>query len=126
MSYKIGNVNSILTHWGLFGEYVTLDTLETVQKKTNKKEYLEHLTNYIYTHPNEYKIKYWDVPKELMRTDVRLTIDNKGDFEICRSIINYLQTNDLNWSYKNILIYLEANQNLFEKMQKNIITNKKF
>lgn len=126
MSYKVGGVNTILTHWGLFGEYVTLDTLEMVQKKTNKKEYLEHLTNYIYTHPNEYKIKYWDVPKELMRTDVRLTIDNKRDFEICRNIIDYLQINDLDWSYKNILIYLEANQNLFEKMQRNIITNKKF
>jgi len=126
MSYKVGNINSILTHWGLFGEYITLSALETVQKKTNNKEYLEHVTNYIYLHPNEFKIKYWDAPKELIRSDVRLTIDNQEDFEICKKIIEYLQKHNLDWSYKNIINYLDMNQNLIEKMRKIILANKKF
>ena len=28
ISYKINNKNAVLTHWGLFGEYVTLKALE--------------------------------------------------------------------------------------------------
>ncbi|MFX1257981.1 MAG: cytidylyltransferase domain-containing protein [Promethearchaeota archaeon] len=120
MSYKIGKKNVILTHWGFFGEYVTLDALKKVQEKTKNKFYLEHVTNYIYTHPNNFNIKFWDVPPELMRDDIRLTIDTAEDYQICKKIVSYLKENKLEWHYNKILEYLENNPDLNERIKKNI------
>jgi len=126
MSYEINGINAILTHWGFFGEYVTLNALKKVKSKTNKLMYQEHVTNYIYTHPNEFNIKYWDVPQKLSLEDVRLTIDTVEDFDICVDIIEYLNTHNLEWNYKNIINYLENNPKLFQKMRENIKKNRKF
>ena len=125
ISYKIGSKNAILTHWGLFGELVTLNALEKVQKRTKDQKDLEHVTYYIYNHPDEFKIKYIDAPKKLLREDIRLTIDTYEDFQICREIIEYLEKNKLKWSYKNILEYLDDNKYLLEKMVFNIENNEK-
>lgn len=125
MSFEINGTNAILTHWGLFGEYVTLNALKRVQKLTDKQEYLEHVTNYIYTNSPDFKIKLWSVPKILMRKDVRLTIDTIEDFELCKIIIDYLDTHNLDWNYTNIINYLQKNPNLFQKMQENIKKNRK-
>lgn len=125
MSYQVNEVNTILTHWGMFGEYVTLDALEKVQQNTTQGEHLEHVTNYIYTHPKEFRIKYWNVPKELWRDDIRLTIDTVEDFKICKEIIEYLKIHNLDWNYNNIINYLESSPQLFEKMRENIKKNKK-
>lgn len=43
------------THFGFWAEYVTLAALELVARKTVEKVYHEHVTNYIYTHPNDFK-----------------------------------------------------------------------
>ena len=125
MSYQINGINTILSHWGLFGEYITFEAMRKAQKRTNKKEYLEHVTNYVYTNPKEFRIKYWNVPQDLLREDVRLTIDTLEDFEICKVIIEYLNTHNLDWNYKNILNYLENNPMLSQKMRENIKKNKK-
>lgn len=125
MSYKIGETNAILTHWGLFGEFVTLKALKTVQQKTINNFYLEHVTNYIYTHPNEFKIKFFDVPQELLRRDVRLTIDTLDDFKICKNIIKYLTQRHLIWNYINILEYLNKFPSVLKDMLINIKRNEK-
>lgn len=120
ISYKIFDTNVVLTHWGFFGEYVTLNALQKVEKKTKEKLDLEHVTLYIYNHPNEFNLKYLEVPEELERLDLRLTIDTIDDFEICKNIVNYLKINELDWHFKNILTYLNENPKIKEKMRKNI------
>jgi len=125
VSYRINDLNAILTHWGLFGEYVTLDALKKVQTKANTKEYFEHVTNYIYTHPEEFKIKYLDVPLEIKRRDIRLTIDTIEDFRICKNIIEILEENNLKWNYKNILSIINNNKEILDQMKISINNNKK-
>lgn len=126
ISYRVSNINGILTHWGLFGEFVSLKALKIVQKRTNKKEYLEHVTNYVYTHPNQFKIKYIEAPEELLRDDIRLTIDTVEDLKICKNIVKYLTDNNIEWKYQKIIDYIENNQDLLEIMRENIKKNKKF
>lgn len=123
ISYEIKGKNSILTHWGFFGEYVSLNALKKVQSLTNDKVYLEHVTNYIYHHPQQFNIKYKVVPQILNREDIRLTIDTRQDFEICKEIVNYLISNNLDWNYPEILKYINKNPKILERMRININQN---
>ncbi|NHJ20057.1 MAG: hypothetical protein EAX91_03865 [Candidatus Lokiarchaeota archaeon] len=120
ISYKIGDINVVLAHWGLFGEFVTLSALKKVQISSKAKMDLEHVTYYIYNHEGEFTYEYWDVPQELNRLDIRLTIDTLEDFNICKEIVNYLQKNNLDWHYNNILEYIDSNLALRNKIKRNI------
>ena len=119
-SYQIGNKNVVLTHWGLFGEFVTLKALEKVISKSSDKKDLEHVTSYIYNHPNDFNLSYLNVPPKLERDDIRLTIDIKEDFEICKEILNHLFRNNFEMNYNNILNYIDNNPLLLEGMKYNI------
>ena len=121
ISYKIGSKNVVLMHLGLFCEYVRLDAIEKVASKTTNKKDLEHVTYNIYSHPREFKIKYLEVPKELLREDIRLTIDKIEDFEICMKIIKYLKENGIEWHYNNILDYIQKKPRILEQMKRNLI-----
>ena len=119
-SYQIGNKNVVLTHWGFFGEFVTLKALEKVISKSSDKKDLEHVTYYIFNHPYDFNLSFLNVPPELERDDIRLTIDIKEDFEICKEILNHLFRNNIDMNYKNILNYINNNPLLLERMKYNI------
>ena len=120
VSYKIGEKNVVLTHWGLFGEFVKLNALKKIQIVSKAKMDLEHVTYYIYNHENEFNLEFWDVPPYLKRFDIRLTIDTIEDFNICKEIVEYLQENNLDWHYRKILDYIDSNPNLKKKIERNI------
>ena len=126
ISYKIGNKNVVLTHWGFFGEYVTLEALKKVKSLTKEKKDLEHVTYYIYNHPDEFNIKLWEVPKELNRNDIRLTIDTIEDFKICQKVLNFLKQKDFQTNYQNILDYINKNPDILEEMKAQITYNEMF
>jgi len=85
----------IKTHIGLFGEYTTLETLKKVKSLTNEPIFREHVTNFIYTNPNLFRVRFLNMPSNLLnRKDIRLTIDTKEDFELAQYI--YSKVNCLN------------------------------
>ncbi|MFW9896750.1 MAG: cytidylyltransferase domain-containing protein [Candidatus Thorarchaeota archaeon] len=120
ITYKIDNTNVVLTHWGLFGEFVTIDALEKVANLSKEQNDIEHVTHYIYHHPDEFNIKFWDVPEDLRRRDIRLTVDTQADFDICQKIIFYLKENKLKWHYSNIVNYIENHPEIKERMKLSI------
>ncbi|PWL39851.1 hypothetical protein DKG77_03205 [Flagellimonas aquimarina] len=82
-SYKDNKgVPVIKTHIGLFAEIVTLAALEKTHKETQDIIYREHVTNYIYSHPQKFKIHLKNAfPEVFCRKDLRFTIDDIDDFE---------------------------------------------
>ena len=82
VSYQIRNKNVVLTHWGFFGEFVTMKALENVINKSSDKRDLEHVTYYIYNHPHDFNLSFLNAPPELDRDDIRLTIDIKEDYGV--------------------------------------------
>ena len=66
MSFNVGGTPSIKTHYGFWTEYVTLDALERVAGLTDEPLYHEHVTNYIYAHPESFRIGWLDVPKTVL------------------------------------------------------------
>ena len=116
----------IKTHLGLFCELVKADTLLRVQSLTSQNEYLEHVTNYIYTHENKFLIGKIDLPsvlKDLGR--LRLTVDTQEDFDVASHLYEQVVKSEFNYNLKELLGIYKRSESLKEKMELQIQNNSK-
>lgn len=79
---------------GLDAEIVELQTLEHICRKTSEQRYHEHVTLYIYTHPDEFKIGSMTAQGMYHNPQWRLTVDTKEDFELIKAIYERLYKGD--------------------------------
>lgn len=78
---------TIRTGFGFWTEMVTLDSLKRIALLTDESIYKEHVTNYIYTHPNNFNIHFEKISKNIEDVSgLRLTVDTKMDFELLKEI----------------------------------------
>ena len=121
-----GNKPSILTHFGFWAEAVRLDALEKAASLTSDKLYREHVTNYIYSHPDIFHIDF--IPADqlvFLRTDIRLTLDTAEDFEIQKQIFASISNENPNFGIREIVFWLDRNPVILETMKKEILKNQK-
>jgi Spore coat polysaccharide biosynthesis protein F, CMP-KDO synthetase homolog len=120
------NIPSIKTHYGFWAEAVKLEALIKVLNSTDDSLYHEHVTNYIYSNPDMFKLKMIPIPSYLDRLkDIRLTLDTLEDFEIQKDIYSNVLNlyNEIN--IKNVISILEKNPLYFEAMKVQISKNTK-
>jgi spore coat polysaccharide biosynthesis protein SpsF len=92
ISYKINEKPSIRSHIGILSEFVTIDCLKRAQNETEELFHLEHVTYYIHSNPDKFKI--WLKPFEIGGADlstIRLTLDTLEDFNLLQSIYKKLR-----------------------------------
>lgn len=110
---KIG----VLTHFGVFAELVSLKALREVLTLTDDPIYLEHVTNYIYQHPTQFRVYFLDLPADtFMNEDIRLTVDTANDFNITSRLYNELMRLYGNTSLEAINQYLLEHPGMLRKM----------
>lgn len=115
----------IKSHLGLYPELTSLTTLRKVQEMTKEKIYREHVTNYIYAHPERFKVTLLDLPSFLQnRKDIRFTVDTSLDFETMQKLYT-LYHGELNGSLKNLVEWIDVHPDVYEIMSKNIKENSK-
>ena len=121
VSFKTSNnIPIIKTHYGLWAEGVKLNSIKKII--TENKIYLEHVTNYIYEHPNDFKIKLFQIEKE--NDSIRLTIDTKEDFLLNKEIFSEIVKID-NMDIKDFIKYISNNNIWLKKMREQIKNNEK-
>lgn len=126
IGYRINDTPSIKTHFGFWGEYVTLNALKRVADTTDEKTAHEHVTIHIYTHPDEYKCEWIECPAFLQgRNDIRLTVDNQEDFENAQKAFASLFEANPNFGLEDVVEYIDSNTELQVSMKKMIETNQK-
>ena len=127
ISYQImGNVPSIKSHLGFWGEVVSLQALKRVTTETNQGFYREHVTNYIYSFPDKFTISFKDAPEiAYNRTDIRLTVDTFEDFILLQEIYNKLSEQDNGFDIERIISLIDHNPQFLERMKKQIELNQK-
>lgn len=126
IGYRINKTPSIKTHFGFWGEFVTLKALKRVATTTDDKMAHEHVTIYIYTHPEDYKCEWIECPDFLQgRNDIRLTVDNAEDFENAQIVYSALSEINPNFSLKDVVEYIDSNTSLQDSMKKMITNNQK-
>ena len=99
-------------------------TLEKVIKKTSDALFLEHVTNYIYTNPNEFDLHFLKAPQYLFnRLDIRLTVDTIQDFELAQLLYSLKIEN--NWGHIELINFIDSDKTIKKSMNKMIDQNKK-
>jgi spore coat polysaccharide biosynthesis protein SpsF len=112
---------SILTHSGFFAEGMKRSSLEKIIIETNESIYYEHVSNYFYSFPDKFEIKWIPVFDEFFEK-VRLTIDTEADFKLAQSLYEMSYPLIDIESLKRLLI---RNPLYLELMKKSIKINEK-
>jgi len=122
IAYRVaGGIPSIKSHLGFWGEVVSLESLKKVKKATSEKIYYEHVTNFIYGHPDMFKIKWVDAPEIVYRrADIRLTLDDETDFNLCRDIYREMKEERGAFNLENIVRFLDKNKHYLAIMKDQI------
>lgn len=126
VSFNVNGTPSIKTHYGFWTEYVTLEALKKVQKLTDEKLYHEHVTNYIYTHPDTFKFYLLDTPEILLsHNKIRLTIDTQNDFVNAQTIYKEICNLESTPTIHDIIGYLDSHSDFYKAMESEINKNSK-
>ncbi|MGL4993649.1 MAG: cytidylyltransferase domain-containing protein [Bacteroidales bacterium] len=115
----------IKSHLGLYTELTTINSLKRVAELTQDNLYHEHVTNYLYANPQEFKINLLELPKWLEhRFDLRFTLDTHEDFYLLQQL--YVQWISIGQgSIESIIDTIDADFKIKEQMKKSITENSK-
>jgi len=127
IGFIVNKKPSIKTHFGFWAEFVTLDILKKISYYTTDLIYHEHVTNYIYEHPEFFNIKWINTSPTINgREDIRLTIDTEDDFLNGKLFYNLLYKSEKNnITLDNLINLLDENPFYLEVMKKEILKNSK-
>jgi spore coat polysaccharide biosynthesis protein SpsF len=99
------------SHLGVFAEWVTADALRKAQLMTNDKLYTEHVTNFIYGHPEHFDVQWIKAPEQLYnRKDIRFTIDTPEDFALMQQLYAVLAKQGITPNFNNALQLVEQDE----------------
>ena len=126
ISFNVNGVPSIKTHYGFWTEYVTLNALKKVDSLTKDSLYHEHVTNFIYTHPEYFNFHLLDTPSILLtRNKIRLTIDTEADFKSAQTIYEELTQISRYPTIEQVIHYLDNHSSYYQTMEQEIKKNSK-
>lgn len=126
MSYDVAGTPSIKTHFGFWSEYVTLPAMENIARLTQDKLYHEHVTNYIYSHPDIFSIQWIPVSSDIAaRKDIRLTIDTEVDFQNASKLYADMQNSGCRINAESVVAYLDQHPEYKVSMVGEINKNQK-
>lgn len=105
--------------WGMSLLVFPIRILEEISLITNASIDRENVSNYIYEHPERYKIGHLPCPLQLTRPDIRLTVDELPDFELVKIIFENLSSTNPFFTTLDIIRFIDANPHL-KDINKNV------
>jgi len=88
---------AILSPVGVFAEWFRSAALRKAAKSARQKADREHVTRYLYSHPEKFNIRLIPAPAEIDRDDVRLTVGLDEDWDHTLAIYDALGPESLDW-----------------------------
>ena len=85
-----------------------LKVLEKVERVAKDYAYREHPTFYIYTHPEEFRLKNWKARGEMFWPDLRVTLDTKEDYLVLSEIFDHFYPVNPDFSAEDIVDFLRC------------------
>ena len=95
-------------------EFYTFEALKASHDRGSAKHRSELCSLYVREHPEEFKVIKSDPPQELIRKDLRLTVDYPEDLVVCRAVYLALQDQAPQIRVSEIVKYLDAHPKLVE------------
>lgn len=117
-------IPTIKTHYGFWSEGVSLDALKRIKALTTEQIYLEHVTNFIYTHPQLFAIHFDKIDSSIEKEKfIRLTVDTFKDFNLAQSIYLELIENEIPFNANAITDFVRENEHWIKSMKEQIAEN---
>jgi spore coat polysaccharide biosynthesis protein SpsF len=88
---------AILSPLGVFAEWCSATALRTAERLSQNPLDREMVTRYLYTHPDQFRVRLLPVPAEMDRDDVRLKVDFEEDWEHAQAIYDALGPEEWDW-----------------------------
>jgi len=110
-NYDYTTVKNVIL--GLGSEVFTFNALKKAWEKARRKYQREHVTPYIYEHPEIFKIKCISAPNPLRRSDIRLTIDTPEDLKLYQELYNRFK-DMVNVNIRDVIRFLDKNPHIKE------------
>ena len=114
------------TPLGITAEIINSNILKEISFKADKESEREHVTPYIRSHPEKYKILKYN--SNLKHQYIRLTVDTNEDLELIKVIyqnlgdLENLKINDIITFFKNNPEISKINSNIMQKIEDTIKT----
>jgi len=99
---------------GMDTQVFATEVLADVADRTDDPEDHEHVSIFIYSHPEIYSLKNMPGPPELTNPGLGLTLDTPEDLELIRRIFEILYPDNPNFTLADILAVLKDNPVLSE------------
>jgi len=93
-------------------EVIKIDAYRYSHSHGQERHRSELCSLYIRENKSKFKINYVDVPSDIKRTDIRLTVDYPEDLIVCRAIYAHFKDKAPKIPLREIISYLDANQRL--------------
>lgn len=107
---------------GFDAEIFTREALLKAHQKATEARYREHVTLYMYEHPEEFSIAKMEAKKSWNRPNYRLCVDTKEDFKVVERIYDALYDDNSYFTIDDIISFLDAhpeianiNQSIIQK-----------
>ena len=110
-SAKVDYAANILTRSypiGMDTQVFARSVLADAAARTSDPADREHVSLYIYRHPERYRLLDLPAPPELTRPELRLTLDTPEDLEVIRAVFAALRPHRTDFSLAEMLAFLDA------------------
>jgi spore coat polysaccharide biosynthesis protein SpsF len=87
----------ILSPLGVFAEWCRTSALARADREATTAADREHITRYLYSHPETFRLRLIPVPAELDRDDLRLTVAHEEDWDHLHTIYDALGPEGFDW-----------------------------
>ncbi|MFN3834967.1 MAG: cytidylyltransferase domain-containing protein [Glycocaulis sp.] len=94
---------------GINAEIVARAALELAAREAAEPFEREHVTPFLYTRPERFRLTMMEAPQELRRPDYRITVDEPADMAMVRALVAGLGGDPLGLSLLDIVTFLDAN-----------------
>lgn len=81
----------------------SVKTLAEVNTLTNDPTDQEHVAFYIYNHPERYKLHNWSAEGNMLRRELRVTLDTREDYELLNLIFEKLLPQNQDFSAEDVV-----------------------
>lgn len=92
---------------GVDAEVLSFKLLKRIERLAKTQFEREHVTPYIYGHPEKFKIQNIAANKKLRHPEITLTVDTKKDFEFIKKIINGLSGKKKFFTTKDVIDFVK-------------------
>ena len=100
--------------YGSASELISMKALEAIHANTDNSFYREHTIPYFFDNKEKFNIKKLKASKEIHRPKYFFTVDFPEDLELIREIFKNLLEEDINFSFKRVIEFIDDNQHLLK------------